>query len=88
MAYLFEMAFVILYNTIVKATIEFELPEEELEFECASKGVDWRNVVFELNERLHHRMKHTENYDEVVGLELAQEYLWECINNRDLCLRA
>jgi uncharacterized circularly permuted ATP-grasp superfamily protein len=72
----------------MRATLEFVLPEEELEFDCASKAVDWRNVVFELNEYIVKRIKHTENYDEVVGLELAQEQLWHLVNEKDLCLRA
>ena len=34
------------------ATLTFQLPEERLEFDCATKGRDWRSVVSDLDEDL------------------------------------
>lgn len=42
----------------MKATLEFNLPEEDQEHQDALYGSRWRSVVFELDQRLRSRDKH------------------------------
>jgi hypothetical protein len=40
------------------ATLTFQLPEERFDFDCATKGRDWRSVVSDLDEDLRQKVKH------------------------------
>lgn len=42
----------------MKATLEFQLPEEKHEFENACSGNDWAQVVLQLDNHLRNQMKH------------------------------
>ena len=49
----------------MKATIEFNLPEEDAEFYCATKGTDMLNALFEIEIELRKLYKYEElNEDE------------------------
>ena len=42
----------------MKATLEFNLPEEELEYKEATQGVHWHNLICDLDEHLRLSIKH------------------------------
>jgi len=43
------------------ARLEFNLPDERYEFECAVNAEKWRSVALELDERLRTLIKYSEN---------------------------
>ena len=42
----------------MKATLEFNLPEEKHEFEYACSGNDWAQLVVQLDNHLRNKIKH------------------------------
>lgn len=40
------------------ATLQFNLPDEQTDFELAVHALDWRNVVFDLDQWLRDCIKH------------------------------
>ena len=42
----------------MKTTLEFNLPDEELEYKDASQGAHWHNLVCDLDEHLRQFIKH------------------------------
>ena len=42
----------------MKAILEFNLPEEEEQFNVASKGMDWALIVWELDQTLRNKLKY------------------------------
>lgn len=43
------------------ATLKFDLPEEQFEFDCAVSGSDYKTVLEELNQMLRNKVKHGDN---------------------------
>jgi hypothetical protein len=64
----------------MKAILQFNLPEDQIEFDTACKAVEWKLIASKMDEFLRSRIEHTTNYDEVVGLEIAQEKFWELVS--------
>jgi hypothetical protein len=62
------------------AILKFTLPEEQDYFEDAVKGRDWKIIVLNIENYLRTQIKHSEDYDSIKGLEMAQEKLWELIS--------
>ena len=54
---------------IMKATLEYNLPEEQYDLDCALKGHDWQMIVWDLDQKLRSKQKyediHTLTVDEV-----------------------
>ena len=44
----------------MKATIEFNLPEEEEQFNAANKGMDWALVVWDIDQLLRNKLKYSD----------------------------
>ena len=42
----------------MKATIEFNLPEDEEQFNAANKGMDWALVAWDINQLLRDKLKY------------------------------
>jgi hypothetical protein len=42
----------------MKAKLEFNLPEDQSEFQCALQGSNWKHVCWKLNEWLRGNVKH------------------------------
>ncbi len=71
----------------MKATLEFTLPEEHEEFDSASHGADWQNVVWEMDQALRGYLKHGHAFKEVdATLQFLRDTLWEHISDRGLKL--
>ena len=44
----------------MKATIEFNLPEEEEQFNAANKGMDWALLTWDIDQLLRNKLKYSD----------------------------
>jgi hypothetical protein len=71
----------------MKATIEFNLPEDEAEFYCANKGTAMLNVLWELQQELRKLYKYEElNEDEYKIVERMRDFLNNSLNDHEINL--
>ena len=71
----------------MKATLEFNLPEDEAEFYCAIKGTAMLNVLWELQQELRKMYKYEElNKDETLIVERMRNFLNDSLNDNDVNL--
>ena len=71
----------------MKATLEFNLPEEQAEHYCAIKGADMLNVLWELKTELRSMLKYGELPDKQYEIvEKIQGYLIQSLNDNDVNL--
>ena len=54
----------------MKAILEFNLPEDQPEFNTAIKGGDWKHVCWQMDQYLRQRVK----YDEGITKEQLEAY--------------
>jgi hypothetical protein len=64
--------------------IKFSLPEEDVPMRDCLNGQRWRAVCINIEKYLEDEIKHTENFDSVKGLEIAQEKLYELFSYFDV----
>jgi len=70
----------------MKATLEFNLPEEKQNFNLAIKGSDWWYVCWQMDQYLRKRVK----YDESLSEEQREVYedmrgeLWRMMNESNV----
>ena len=60
----------------MKATLKFNLPEEQYEFNSAVNGCQWHNVVSDLEEKLWQEIKH-QNFDGITPVDGVEPQLLE-----------
>lgn len=71
----------------MKATIEFNLPDEEAEFYCATKGTAMLNALFEINTELRKLWKYEElNEDEWNMVERIREQFFDILRDNEINL--
>lgn len=71
----------------MKATLEFNLPDEQHEFYCATKGQDMISVLWELQQELRKLYKYEElNEDEYKIVERLQSFLNNSLNEHEINL--
>lgn len=71
----------------MKATLEFNLPDEQHEFYCATKGQDMISVLWELQQELRKLYKYEElNKDETLIVERLQSFLNNSLNENEINL--
>ena len=71
----------------MKATLEFNLPEEQAEHYCAIKGADMLNVLWELKTELRSMLKYGELPDKQYEIvEKIQDFLLSSLNDNDVNL--
>ena len=71
----------------MKATLEFNLPEEQAEHYCAIKGADMLNVLWELRAELRSMLKYgdlPEQQYEIV--DKIEDFLISSLNDNDVNL--
>lgn len=69
----------------MKATLEFNLPEEAVEHHVAVQALEWKYVVTEMDEYLRSQIKYQELSDEVgKALQAARVYLTELCNDNNV----
>jgi hypothetical protein len=67
----------------MEAILKFTLPEEQDLFEASCKGLDWKIVVTNMEHYMRQHIKHSDDYDSIKGMEMAQEKLWELISENN-----
>lgn len=73
----------------MKATLEFNLPDEDIEFGLAVDGIHWHAVVSDIDQFLRDKVKHGEEPQaelEIYGR--LRDLLYEFIADRNLTLNA
>lgn len=73
----------------MKATLEFNLPDNQHDFDCAIDGAKWMSAMWDLNEWLRSQTKYapdSQNADYTNGLIIAREKLHEILNEEGLKL--
>ena len=71
----------------MKAILEFNLPEDEAEFYCATKGTAMLNVLWELQQELRKLYKYEElNEDEYKIVERMRDFLNDSLNDHEINL--
>lgn len=71
----------------MKATLEFNLPEDDAEFYCATKGTAMLNVLWELQQELRKLYKYEElNEDEYKIVERMRNFLNDSLNDHEINL--
>jgi len=71
----------------MKATLEFNLPEEQAEHYCAIKGADMLNVLWELKAELRSMLKYGElSKQQYEIVEKIQDFLIHSLNDNDVNL--
>jgi hypothetical protein len=66
----------------MKAVMEFNLPEDEYEYECAINAKAYRDTLYQLYQRLRNEMK----YKEIENSEHYMELFWEVLNNNNVVI--
>lgn len=71
----------------MKAILEFNLPEDEVEYYCANKGTAMLNVLWELEQELRKMYKYEElNKDETLIVERMRDFLNDSLNDHEINL--
>jgi hypothetical protein len=71
----------------MKATLEFNLPEDQAEHYCAIKGADMLNVLWELKAELRAMLKYGELPDQQYEIvEKIQDFLMSSLDDNDVNL--
>jgi hypothetical protein len=69
----------------MKATLEFNLPEEQTEHRAAVQALDWKYVVSEMDEYLRSQIKYQELPEEAnKALQAARDHLHELCNDNNV----
>ena len=71
----------------MKATLEFNLPEDKQDFDFATQGSDWWNVCWEMDQWLRGNTKHAPDSmpeDEYKAYERCRDQLRELISENNL----
>lgn len=73
----------------MKAILEFTLPEEQVEFDCAVDGVKWMSAMWDLDQYLRNKIKYESeemSEDTFKAIEQCREKLHEILNEEGLKL--
>ena len=71
----------------MKATLEFNLPEEQAEHYCAIKGADMLNALFDMRLKLRGMLKYDELTDQQYEIvEKIQGYLIQSLEDNEINL--
>lgn len=71
----------------MKATLEFQLPEEQAEHESALHGADWRAAVEEMDQQLRAWTKYGHQFKSLdAALDGARDRLRQILEERELRL--
>jgi hypothetical protein len=71
----------------MKATLEFNLPDDQAEHYCAIKGADMLNVLWELKAELRAMLKYGELPDTQYDIvEKIQDFLMSSLDDNDVNL--
>jgi len=71
----------------MKAILEFNLPEENEEFETASNGWKYKSLLWDFDNYLRSKLKYENlNDNEYTVYEKTRDHLWSLVNDEKLNL--
>lgn len=72
----------------MKATLEFNLPDDKEDFDLATRALSWYSIVWDMDQYLRSRLKYEDSLseDSYKALEEAREKLREIINDKGVTL--
>lgn len=71
----------------MKATLEFELPEEREEFSLAQRGADWKYAMADFVSWVRSQLKHADlSVEELKTMDVVWNKVWEVLKERELNL--
>ena len=69
----------------MKAILEFNLPEDEEQFDAANRGMDWALVAWDVDQLLRNKLKYEEHVtDTRKALEEVKEVLYDLMDVKNL----
>jgi len=70
----------------MKATLEFNLPDDNHDFELASRAVKWYSAMWELDQFLRSKVKYDESLsdDAHEAFQEARDKLYEILNDNSI----
>ena len=68
----------------MKATLEFNLPEEWDEHRVAVQGLDWQMVLFEVDQKLRETVKNDDSEQLADYAQGIRDYIYENMGERGL----
>ena len=57
-----------MWRKIMKAILEFELPEDRENFDASAKGMDWALLVWDIDQFIRNKIKYEQDRDGVLQL--------------------
>ena len=72
----------------MKAILEFNLPEDQPEFNTALQGSDWKHVCWEMDQLLRKHLKYDDELkeDDVKMLQYVRDQFWKFMSESNLDL--
>ena len=74
----------------MKAILEFNLPEDKVDFDLALQGSDWKHVCWEMDQLLRKHIKYDDDLSEDARLilEYVRDELYRFMNENNVDLYA
>ena len=74
----------------MKAILEFNLPEDKVDFDLALQGSDWKHVCWEMDQYLRKELKYSDekSFEELKLLQEVRDELYRFINENNVDLYA
>lgn len=74
----------------MKAILEFNLPEDQPEFNTALQGNNWKHVCWEMDRLLRKHLKYDDDLkeDEVKMLQYVRDEFWKFMNENNVDIYA
>ena len=71
---------------IMKAILEFELPDDKTEFDTASKAMDWAILAWDMEQYIRNRLKYEKDLDasSIEELQLLRKELHDLMEDSGL----
>ena len=71
----------------MKAILEFNLPEDQIEFDTACKAADYKLILSDLDEQLRSFLKYGHTFkDPDEALQMVRDELYDLLRERNLSL--
>ena len=74
----------------MKAILEFNLPEDKVDFDLALQGSDWKHVCWEMDQYLRKELKYSDDksFEELKLLQEVRDEFWRMMNENNVDLYA
>ena len=72
----------------MKAILEFNLPEDKVDFDLALQGSDWKHVCWEMDQLLRKHLKYDDDLkeDDIKMLQYVRDQFWKFMSESNLDL--